>query len=191
MNNPVLFIQGGGQGAYEEAQKMAASLQDALGACYDVRCPMMPGEAQPAWAAWSDRIASELAALNDGVILVGHSLGASMLLKFLSEKQVEKTIGALCLIAPPYWGVEDWDVSEYTLHEHFASKLPDGLPLFFYHSRDDEWVPFEHLALYREQLPHATIHTFEDRGHQLRNDLSGVAQDIQRLQQPGNGSESS
>jgi predicted alpha/beta hydrolase family esterase len=115
------------------------------------------------------------------VILVGHSLGASMLLKYLSEENVKKPVAGMFLIAPPYWGAEDWGVSEYALEENVASKLPKELPVFFYHSRDDEWVPFAHLALYTEKLPQATIHEFDGRGHQLDDDLSEVARDITRL----------
>jgi predicted alpha/beta hydrolase family esterase len=181
MKKQVLFIHGGGEGAYEEDKKMAANLQDVLGAAYDVRCPKMPDEDRPEYEAWKDQISRELAALDGEVILVGHSLGASILLKYLSEAKVEKPVAGIFLVAPPYWGAEDWQVSEYELHENFASKLPKELPVFLYHSRDDEWVPFAHLALYTEKLPRATIHEFDGRGHQFNNDLSEVARDIQRL----------
>src|ERR687898_637663 len=56
MKKRVLFIHGGGEGAYEEDRKLAPSLQDALGAAYDVRCPQMPDEDRPEYAAWRDRI---------------------------------------------------------------------------------------------------------------------------------------
>ena len=181
MKKQVLFVQGGGQGAYEEDKKMAANLRDALGADYDVRCPKLPDEVSPEYKAWRDRIAGELAELEDEVILVGHSLGASVLLKYLSEAKVEKSAAGVFLIAPPYWGVEDWEVDEYALQADFASKLPAWLPMFFYHSRDDEWVPFAHLALYKEKLPQATIREFDGRGHQFDDDLSEVAQDIEGL----------
>jgi uncharacterized protein len=181
MKKQVLFIHGGGQGAYEEDKKMAASLRDALGATYEVRCPKMPDEDHPEYEAWKDQIATELAALDGEVILVGHSLGASILLKYLSEENVGKPVAGIFLIAPPYWGAEDWEVSEYALQENFASKLSKELPMFFYHSRDDEWAPFAHLALYTEKLPQATIHEFDGRGHQLNDDLSEVARDIKRL----------
>ncbi len=39
MKKQVLFIHGGGEGAYEEDKKMAAGLRDALGAVYEVRAP--------------------------------------------------------------------------------------------------------------------------------------------------------
>ena len=181
MKKQVLFVQGGGQGAYEEDKKMAVNLRDVLGAAYHVRCPKMPDEVSPEYKAWRDRIAGELAELEDEVILVGHSLGASVLLKYLSEAKVEKSAAGVFLIAPPYWGVEDWEVDEYALQADFASKLPAWLPMFFYHSRDDEWVPFAHLALYKEKLPQATIREFDGRGHQFDDDLSEVAQDIEGL----------
>jgi predicted alpha/beta hydrolase family esterase len=181
MKKQVLFVHGGGKGAHEEDKKLAANLRDVLGAAYDVQCPKMPNEDRPEYAAWKNRIAKELTALDGEVFLVGHSLGASILLKYLSEEKVEKPVAGLFLIAPPYWGAEEWEVSEYELQENFASKLPKELPMFFYHSRDDEWVPFAHLALYKEKLPQATVHEFDGCGHQFDDDLSEVARDIKRL----------
>lgn len=181
MKTQVLFVHGGGRGAYEEDKKLAANLRDVLGAAYDVRCPKMPDEDSPEYGAWKDRIAEELVALDGEAILVGHSLGASILLKYLSEEKMEKTVAGVFLVAPPYWGCEDWEVSQYALHENFASKLPEDLPVFFYHSRDDEWAPFAHLARYTEKLPRATIREFDGRGHQFNDDLSEVARDIERL----------
>jgi predicted alpha/beta hydrolase family esterase len=181
MKKQVLFVHGGGEGAHEEDEKLAANLRDVLGAAYDVRHPKMPDEDSPEYEAWKKRIAKELAASDGEVILVGHSLGASILLKQLSEEKAEKLVAGLFLISAPYWGTEDWEVSEYELQENFASKLPEGLPMFFYHSRDDEVVPFAHLALYKEKLPQATFRELDGRGHQFNDDLSEVARDIKRL----------
>ncbi len=179
MKKRVLFVHGAG--GYEEDKKLVANLRDELGAAYDVRYPKMPDEDSPEYEAWEDQIAKELAALDGEVILVGHSLGASILLKFLSEEKVEKPVAGIFLIAPPYWGAEDWEVGEYELRKDFASTLPKGLPIFFYHSRDDEWVPFVHLGLYTEKLPQATVREFDGRGHQFNDDLSEIARDIKRL----------
>ena len=181
MRKLVLFVHGGGEGAYEEDKKLAANLQDSLGDAYDVRHPKMPDEGSPVYEAWRDRIASELAALDCGTILVGHSLGASILLKYLSEEKTEKPIAGIYLVTTPYWGAEDWEVEEYALQRDFASKLAGGLPVFFYHGRDDEVVPFEHLALFAEKLPQATVREFDGRGHQFDEDLSEVALDIKGL----------
>jgi predicted alpha/beta hydrolase family esterase len=177
----VLFIHGGGEGAYEEDKRMAENLRNVLGAAYDVRCPKMSDEDSPEYGAWKKKVVEELADLDGETVLVGHSLGASVLLKYVSEEAVEKPVAGLFLVASPYWGSEDWEVGEYELRTDFASKLPEDLPVFFYHSRDDEVVPFAHLALYAERLPQATIHEFDGRGHQFDGDLSEVARDIEWL----------
>src|SRR5215212_3077187 len=71
-----------------------------------------------------------------------------------------------------------WEVGEDQLREDFATRLPRGLPVFLYHSRDDEVVPFAHLALYEAKLRQAAVRRFDGRGHQFRGDLSEVAGDI-------------
>lgn len=181
MKKRVLFVHGGGEGAYEEDKRLAESLRDALGAAYDVRSPKMPDEDSPTYEAWRDRISEELADPDGEAILVGHSLGASVLLKYASEEAVDGGFAGLFLVAPPYWGAEDWEVGEYELRTDFASKLPEDLPVFFYHSRDDETVPFTHLALYAERLPRAMVREFDGRGHQFDDDISEVARDIIRV----------
>ena len=181
MKKYVLFVHGGGEGAYEEDRELAADLRGALGGAYDVRYPKMPDEDHPEYGAWRGRISKELAGLDGEVILVGHSVGAFVLLKYLSEEAVEKPLAGLFLVAPPYVGSGGWEIEEDALREDSSSKLPEGLPVFIYHSRDDEVVPFAHLALYKEKLPQATIREFDGRGHQFNDDLSDVARDIERL----------
>lgn len=178
MTKHVIFIQGGGEGAYDADQKLAANLQASLGPEYHVHYPRMPDEGRPDYEAWAAQINADLAARNGDIIIVGHSLGASFVLKYLSEEIPSASIKGLFLIAAPYWGTEDWEVDEYTLQEGFESRLPSIQRIYLYHSRDDVWVPFSHLALYAQRLPHAIIREFDERGHQFNNDLSEVAQDI-------------
>ena len=53
MKKHVLFIHGGGgEGAYEEDGILVASLQNALGATYEVRYPKMPLEESAEYADW-------------------------------------------------------------------------------------------------------------------------------------------
>jgi predicted alpha/beta hydrolase family esterase len=181
MKKNILFIQGGGEGAYKEDELLATSLKDALGAEYHVFYPKMPDEANPEDNAWMAQIAKELAELDGEVILVGHSAGGAVLLKYLLKKSVAKPIAGIFLIAIPHWGPEDEEGEEYPLQEGFASQLPKGVPIFLYHSRDDEWVPFAHLEIYAEKIPQATVRKFDGRGHQFNNDLSDVAADIRSL----------
>ena len=181
MKKQVLFIQGAGEGAYKEDAKLAASLQDALGAEYHVIYPKMPDEENPEDEAWMTQITEELTSLDSKVILVGHSAGGAVLLKYLLKESIAKPIAGVFLISIPYWGPEDEQGDEYPLREGFASRLPIGVPIFLYHSRDDEWVPFAHLGIYAEKIPQATVREFDGRGHQFNNDLSEVAADIKSL----------
>jgi len=184
MKKHVLFIHGGGgEGAYEEDSILVASLQNALGATYEVRYPKMPLEESAEYADWKAQIATELSALDDAVILVAHSVGGAILLKYLSEEQVDKPIAGLFLLATPYVGGDDnWNYAEMNLAQDFAAMLPTISQIFLYHSRDDEVVPFAHLALYAAKLPQATIRVLDRRRHQFGNDLAEVAEDIRRVE---------
>lgn len=185
MRKQVLFIQGAGQGAYIEDEKLVASLRHSLGSRYDVRYPAMQNEDEAEYETWVRQIEAELATLNGAVIIVGHSVGASILIKFLSEKGIQKTVAGIFLIAAPFWGGENgWTYEGYetlVLPKEVVTKLSEDVPIFLYHSRDDEIVPFAHLALYAKKLLRATVRELDGGGHQLNDDLSQVANDIKNL----------
>jgi predicted alpha/beta hydrolase family esterase len=184
MKKHILFLHGsGGEAAYEEDGILATSLQNALGSSYEVRYPKMPLEERAEYADWKARIAAELSAEDDQIMLVAHSVGGSILLKYLIEEHVEKSIMGLFLLATPYFGGDqDWNYDEMTLPPDFAAMLPSIPRIFLYHSRDDEVVPFAHLALYAAKLPQAIIREFDERGHQFGNDLNEVAEDIKSIE---------
>jgi uncharacterized protein len=181
MNKHILFIQGGaGEEDHAADAKLVASLKNALGETYVVHYPLLPEESEPDFGRLK-QIDKEISLINGDPILVGHSLGASMLLKYLSESSVQKTITGIFLIATPHWsGDEDWKQG-LKLHKDFAANMPKDIPIFLYHSQDDEEVPFSHLEFYTRNLPQATVRRLTGGGHQLNNDLSAVAKDIQSL----------
>lgn len=181
MHTFVLFIHGAGTGAYAADRLLADSLQRALGADYEVHCPQLPDEENAAYPAWKAEIDSRLAAMNGPVALVGHSVGGSVLLKYLSDRKPTRQITGLYVIAAPYWGASEfWSWDEAALPDDAAARLAGDWPLIFYQSRDDEVVPFAHLAMYAAKLPRATIRELDGRGHQFKNDLSAVAADIKK-----------
>jgi predicted alpha/beta hydrolase family esterase len=184
MTKHVLFIHGAGAGAYEEDKKLAASLTKELGADYEVHYPAMVDEENAPYAQWTQQIEQELAAMQGPVLLVGHSVGASVLIKWMSEADVKTPIAGIFLTATPFWGGAGWRYEGYeelALQERPAAKLPTGVPLFLYHCRDDATVPFDHLACYAQTLPQATVRELDAGGHQLNNDLSEVVRDIKTL----------
>jgi predicted alpha/beta hydrolase family esterase len=184
MTKHVLFIQGAGTGAYEEDKKLADSLSKALGTDYEVHYPAMLDEENAPYEQWTQQIETELAAMQGRIVLVGHSVGASVIIKWLSENEIKKPIAGIFLIATPFWGGKGWlyeGYEELALPQGFADKLPTGA-IFLYHCRDDETVSFDHLALYAQVLPQAVVRELNAGGHQLNNDLSEVARDIKTVQ---------
>lgn len=181
MKKQVLFIQGGGDDGYAADGKLVRSLENALGKGYEVRYPRLKTDEESPDFGWLQQIGKEVERYADGLILVAHSLGASLLLKYLSENKVPQKLTGVFLAATPYWsGKEQWQQG-LKLLEDFADSLPKNTPLFFYHCRDDEEVPFEQFGIYRQKLPQAKFREIESGGHQLGNNLSAVAEDIKEL----------
>ncbi|SEW46853.1 hypothetical protein SAMN05428988_6561 [Chitinophaga sp. YR573] len=181
MRKQVLFIQGGGDDGYKADVNLVASLQKALGKDYQIIYPQMQTDAAAPDFGWLKQIGEEIGKLRDDVILVAHSLGASLLLKYLSENMISKKAAGIFLISTPFWtGKEEW-AQGLKLQKDFAKNLPPNNHIFFYHCRDDEEIPFDHLASYRDKLPWATFREIESGGHQLDNNLSVVAKDIKDL----------
>ncbi len=181
MTRQVLFIQGGGEDGYEEDARLVSSLKAELGTDYEVHYPQMPSDESLADFGWKEQIANEITSIDGDVILAGHSLGASMILKCLSEKEFSEKISGIFLIATPFWsGDEDW-VQGLKLNEDFEDKIPKNVPLFLYHCRDDQEVPFEHLAYYKQKFSHATVREIASGGHQFNYDLMMVAIDVKSI----------
>jgi predicted alpha/beta hydrolase family esterase len=177
----VLFIQGGGEGAFLADKPLAESLRKSLGADYQVHYPAMPNEDDPNDEMWRAEIRRQLEKIGGDTLLVGHSVGAYVLVRFMVQDRGRSTLPGVFLIATPFFGEGGWQASDLALPEGFAEVLPPAVPIFLYHARDDDVVPFAHLGLYRQKIRQATVRELESGGHQLNNDLSIVAADIRRL----------
>lgn len=181
MDKQVLFIEGGGEGGYKADEALVTSLKTSLGKEYQVNYPGIQSDETAPDFGWTKRIGEKISKANDDFILVGHSFGASMILKFLSENAVTQKIKGIFLIATPFWsGNEDWKKG-LKLENNFADKLPAGVPIFLYHCKDDEEIPFSHFDQYKQKLTQATFRDIKSGGHQFNNDLTLVANDIKSI----------
>jgi predicted alpha/beta hydrolase family esterase len=175
----ILFIQGGGAGAHDEwDDKLVESLGRELGVDYEVRYPRMPDEGDPSYARWSTAIRREMTVLDDGAVVVGHSVGAAILIKALAEQPRGKGLGVIVLIAAPFVGEGGWPSDEFKLTRDLGTKLPPGARVHVFHGLRDETVPPSHAGLYALAIPQAHVHQLPGRDHQLNNDLSEVAEAI-------------
>src|SRR5262245_15355781 len=87
MRKQVLFIHSGGsQGRHEGINDLVTYLQNMLGDGYNVLYPKMTDPENPEYVSWKLSLDKKLASLKGDIILIGHSLGGSVLLKYLSEE---------------------------------------------------------------------------------------------------------
>ncbi|GAB3028125.1 hypothetical protein GCM10027051_36450 [Niabella terrae] len=177
----ILFIHGAGASGYEEGQQLVAALESHLQIEYEIRFPKMPEiEDNPDYVQqWLDQIDREVRQLPAPIILAGHSLGASLLLKYYTEHTIAQPICGIFLIATPFWsGDEDWK-KPLRLREDFAAKISKKQALFFYHSTDDEIIPVSHLATYKKQLPWAIFRESPTGRHPYIENIHWVALDME------------
>jgi pimeloyl-ACP methyl ester carboxylesterase len=175
----ILFIQGGGAGAHDEwDDKLVESLRRELGDGHEVRYPRMPDEGDPSYARWSTAIRREMADLDDGAVLAGHSVGATILISALAEQPPERGLGAIVLIAAPFVGEGGWPSDEFELPSDLGARLPQGVRVLVFQGLQDETALPSHADRYAQVIPQAQVHRLPGRDHQLNNDLSEVARAI-------------
>jgi pimeloyl-ACP methyl ester carboxylesterase len=178
----VLFIQGGGAGTHDEwDDKLVDSLRRELGDGYEVRYPRMPDEDEPGYARWSVAIRTELAGLADGAVVVGHSVGGTILVAALAEQPAERELSAIVLVAAPFVGPGGWPGEEFELPDDVGARLPHGARVLVFHGLEDETAPPSHAQLYARAIPQAQLSLLPGRDHQLDDDLSDVARGIEGL----------
>lgn len=131
----------------------------------EILTPTMPNSANAQfdeWQIWFEKI---IPFFGDDVKLIGHSLGAMFLAKYLHQQPLDRPVRQLILLAGGY----DGDTAGYG---SFALESATGLEksadeIHLMHSRDDFVVPFSELAKYQADLPTAEVHTFDSRNHFL------------------------
>ncbi|MGC4852413.1 alpha/beta fold hydrolase [Micromonospora sp. DT4] len=177
----VLFVQGAGSGTYDGWDcRMVDSLRRELGDSYDVRYPRLPDEGDPRYATWSAAIRREIAALDDGAVVVGHSVGGTILIQALAERPPERELALIALIAAPFVGAGGWPGDEFELPGDLGARLPRGVPVRVFHGLRDETVPLSHADRYADAVPQARLYRLPGRDHQLDDDLGEVATVISR-----------
>ncbi|MGH8145995.1 MAG: alpha/beta fold hydrolase [Rhodanobacteraceae bacterium] len=183
MKHQILFIQGGGASVHGDWDvKLVESLRRELGKDYEVLYPRMPNEDEPSYASWKAALERELEVLRDGSIVVGHSVGGTILVKTLSEQSPHRKFGAIFLLAAPFVGTGGWPSDEVRFPANLGAHLPEGVPIHFWQGLDDDTAPPSHVELYARAVPQAHVHRLPGRDHQFNNDLKEVAAAILSLQ---------
>ncbi len=179
----VLFIQGAGEGTHDEwDNKLVDSLRRELGEGFEIRYPRMPDEDDPDDGTWTAAIRQELEDLEDGAVVVGHSVGGTVLVHALAEHPTAASLGAIVLLAAPFVGAGGWPGDGFELPADLGARLPPDVPVHVFLGLEDDTVPSAHAALYARAIPQAQVHRLPGRDHQLNDDLSEVADAIRAIE---------
>lgn len=179
----VLFAHsGGGQGYPGQGSfDLVSCLRQELVGKYEITYPIIEDPEAPTYEMWQRLFSQEFNKLHKPKILVGHSLGGSMLLKYLSEEKPNVDISALFLIAIPHWGETGWEVDDFKMNTDLGGELSHITKIFFYHSHDDFIVPFTHLEFYKSAFPNAIIRVLKGNDHAFAKGVPELVSDIRSL----------
>lgn len=144
----------------------------------DVLLPDFPNSQNAQYDEWKIIFEKILPFLTGEVTLVGHSLGAMFLAKYLHESPLSVPVQALVLVAPGYSDETTEDLGSFALNSAVGlEKSAQVIHLF--HSQDDPVVPFTELAKFQRDIPTAISHVFSDRNHFLQPTFPELVEIIQ------------
>ncbi len=198
MNRQVFVIHGGN--AYDSYEKYFISLrnkqvtledlrrtdwkmmlQQKLGDEFEVYVPSMPSKQNAKYAEWKIWFEKFVPFMEPNVILVGHSLGAIFLAKYLSENAYPVTIRATLLVGAPFNTLTNHPLADFNLGTDLTLLSKQAGEIFLYHSKDDNVVPYSNFQDYQHALPDARAFSFNDRGHFVGEHFPEILETIRSL----------
>lgn len=143
-------------------------LNKKLSGKFQIIKPIMPLKDNAKYEDWKINFERYIPLLNDNVVLIGNSLGAIFLAKYLSENKFPKKIAGTYLIGAPF---DDQIIGEdlvggFKLKADLSLLEKNSPILKLLFSKTDQVVPAEHAEKYKAKLKKAEIIIYSDKnGH--------------------------
>lgn len=145
----------------------------------DVLLPSMPNKQNAQFEEWKIVFEKFIPLFSDDVQLVGHSLGAMFLAKYLQDHPLAQPVERLVLIAGAYDHSDVEELGSFGITS--ATNLPASAhEIVLIHSEDDPVVPFGELAKFAADLPDAKVLTFTDRLHLWQPEFPELVEVLRR-----------
>ncbi len=129
------------------ADDLIHHLRDSLGSGYKLYHPAMPARKVPIMLSWKIALQSSLPVGGNKVALVGHSLGASVIVKYLSEGLLQVPVAGLFLVSTPIGVHVDGHSGNSCFNTISKPACPrSSTPSFT--TVCESWVPYSHSAFY-------------------------------------------
>lgn len=140
---------------------------DALGSGWEVMKPRMPRSDNAQYEEWKIWFERHFQYFTDDIVLVGHSLGGTFLIKYLSENTLPIRISQLHLVAAAC-DYGDYGEVIFELGHDWSLIAKQCKSIRVYHSEDDFVVPHKESVHIAGKIEGAQLVTFTDRGHFLQ-----------------------
>ena len=134
----------------------------------------MPSKYNAKYAAWKTHFESQFIYFDETVMLLGWSLGANFMAKYLAENDVPFKVKSVHLVAGCF-GLG----GGFNLAADFPAKL-EKYNVHLYHSTDDFVVDFKDFEKYKRALPKAHAHSFKNRNHFLQPTFPELVESIKQ-----------
>lgn len=135
----------------------------------------MPSKYNAKYVAWAKHFESAFSTFDKEVVLLGWSLGANFMAKYLSENSVPFNVKSVHLVAGCYGLGGGFDLSD-----DFPNKLRKYV-VHLYHSKDDFVVDFNDFEKYKADLPAAVTHVFKNRNHFLQPEFPELIESLKAV----------
>lgn len=155
-----------------------SNLQKDLGEEYEVLSPRMPNKQNAKYDEWKTWFEKMLSFMEDGVSLIGHSMGGLFLAKYLSENSFPKKISAIFLVAAVYRDKED--VANFPLTDDLKKVWAQCSNIHIFQSEDNPLVLMAEAEGYKKAWSEAKMHIFTDRGHFNQETFPELVEEIKK-----------
>ena len=156
----------------EEVKKWRDRYEEFLGDHWEIIRPRMPSPQNAKYTEWELWFDKYVPFLRNGVVLVGHSLGATFLAEYLSKNTLPLKIGQIHLVSGVDGVLGDFSVGGLDAMKAQCSDI------FLYYARDDEIVDFKHFLSFAKKLPEARQIALEHGGHFLIPEFPELIENI-------------
>lgn len=153
---------------YLEKQTWRDSLQSDLGDNFQVVRLQMPNKINAKYEEWKIYFHRYLEVLGEDLILIGHSLGATFLVKFLTEETIKNKRSRVILVAAPFGEIKLGPSLGDFIFEKEASS---DLKITLFASDNDKLIANDDVVKYQKMIKNLETKTLSDRGHFSQKDF--------------------
>jgi len=147
---------------------------------FEVLAPALPFKGEPDLFEWIKAMEEQIGRIEADDIILGHSLGAVMALRYLEAAEMTGTPRALIMVAAP-WSHKRKEMRSFFMSDFDADVLMwKANDFIIVHSKDDKLVPFDHAEKYRDIL-RGKLLSRKGEGHYMDEKYPILLQLIQKL----------